>query len=217
MRYQTVLFDLDGTLADNYEGITRGVQQALAYFGIEVADRQELSCFIGPPILDSFMQFYHLSETNALQAVERYRTYYRAKGIYEVALYPGVTEMVKTLHNAGVILCTASSKPKVFVQKILEGSGLLPYFSHAVGADLSGGLQTKESVCLEALRLSNTLPEHAVLVGDRMYDAEGAAICKLDFIGVLYGFGSREEFAPYPSVLLAEDCETVTRFLLEHE
>lgn len=214
MRYQTILFDLDGTLANNYEGITRGVQQALAAFGVEVADRAELSCFIGPPILDSFRQFYHLSEEDAPKAVEQYRQYYRAKGLFEVELYPGVREMLQTLHQAGFQLGTASSKPQVFVEQILKNEGVLPSFDFVVGADLTGGLQTKEAVCLEALRRAGTTPDQAVLVGDRLYDAEGAEACGLDFIGVLYGFGDRTEFEPFPHVLLAEDTQTVTEFLL---
>lgn len=214
MRYQTVLFDLDGTLVNNFEGITRGVQQALASFGIEVTDRKELSCFIGPPILDSFMQFASLSEEEGKLAVERYRAYYREKGIYEVEVYPGVLDLLQTLHAAGVQLCTASSKPQVFLEQILEAEGLLPYFTHTVGADLVGGRQTKEAVCREALRLSGATPQEAVLIGDRLYDAEGAVTCGLDFIGVLYGFGSHAELSAYPSVLLADDCKTIVHFLL---
>ena len=214
-RYQTILFDLDGTLADNYEGITHGVQQALAHLGIVVENRKELAVFIGPPLTDSFRDFYHLDEEQVTEAVAEYRRYYREKGVFEVTIYEGVPEMLKTLKAAGFKIATASSKPQVFVQNILESNHLAEYFDAIIGADLVGGLQSKEEVCNEALRITQTGAADAVLIGDRLHDAEGAIACNLDFIGVLYGFGGYEELSAYPSVLLAKTATEVTEFLLQ--
>ena len=193
-RYDAVLFDLDGTLTDPYEGITKSVAYALGQFGIEVRDRSTLKRFIGPPLVDSFRDFYGFSEEDARLAVTHYRTYYTRDGIFDNRVYPGVPELLQCLQQAGIRILLATSKPEVFARQILEHFGLLPYFDFISGALLPRGRDRKAEVVAHALA-DGGLPAGArpVMVGDRFHDVEGAAACGIPAIGVLYGFGTREE------------------------
>lgn len=215
MQYKTILFDLDGTLADNSEGIVNGVLYALEKLGIHEQNPQSIHRFIGPPILDSFMQFYDLPEDKANQGVQLYREIFAQVGVHQATLYDGITPMLERLKQAGYLLATASSKPEKFVRQILTDHNIVQYFDAVIGADLEGKRQTKQSVCLEALRRTQTDAADAVLVGDRMFDAEGAAACGMDCIAALYGFGTREEFEPYPIAFYAQTTQDVADFLIK--
>ena len=150
-RYDAVLFDLDGTLTDTYEGITKSVAYALGQFGIEVRDRSTLKRFIGPPLVDSFRDFYGFSEEDARLAVTHYRTYYTRDGIFDNRVYPGVPELLQCLQQAGIRILLATSKPEVFARQILEHFGLLPYFDFISGALLPRGRDRKAEVVAHAL------------------------------------------------------------------
>ena len=143
MKYRTLLFDLDGTLTDSFEGITKSVQYALSHFGIEVDDLTELKCFIGPSLYDSFTEFYHMDHETALLAVEKYRERFRETGIYENKLYDGAAEMLESLHRAGFTICTASAKPEVFVRRVLDYFKLTPYFDFIAGSLFDGTRKEK--------------------------------------------------------------------------
>ena len=149
---QCILFDLDGTLTDPREGITGCVQYALSKFGIEEPDRGRLEPFIGPPLTDSFREFYGFGEEKAKQAVDFYRERFSTEGVFENKIYPGIREMLADLHGAGRRLAVASSKPTLFVEKILEHFGIRPYFDVVVGSELDGTRVRKEEVVEEALR-----------------------------------------------------------------
>ncbi len=146
-----ILFDLDGTLTDPARGITGAVVYALRHYGIEVRDRRTLYPFIGPPLTDSFEKYFGFSHEKAVEAVEVYRVYFRERGIFENAVYPGVPEMLEGLQACGRTLCVASSKPEVFVRRILDHFGLSRYFSEAVGSELDGRRVRKDEVVAEAL------------------------------------------------------------------
>lgn len=152
MRFQYLLFDLDGTLTDPKEGITTSVQYALHSFGIEEPDLDKLTPFIGPPLKDSFMEMYGFSEVQAEEAVEKYREWFRPTGIFQNAIYPGIREMLEKLKGQGKVLAVASSKPQVFVEQILHHFEIYDYFSVIVGSELDGRRGTKEEVVEEALR-----------------------------------------------------------------
>ncbi|WP_077533617.1 HAD-IA family hydrolase [Massiliimalia massiliensis] len=215
MKYRTLLFDLDGTLTDSFEGITKSVQYALSHFGIEVDDLTELKCFIGPSLYDSFTEFYHMDHETALLAVEKYRERFRETGIYENKLYDGAAEMLESLHRAGFTICTASAKPEVFVRRVLDYFKLTPYFDFIAGSLFDGTRKEKIDVIRYVLEqqqitdLSSTL-----MIGDRKHDAEGAQLAGLPFCGVLYGFGGEEELAAYPHVYLAESAADLEEFLI---
>lgn len=193
-KYKYALFDLDGTLTDPGEGITRSVQYALAKFGINVENRQELFCFIGPPLHESFEVYYGFSRPDAMKAVEYYREYYAVKGIFENLVYDGIPEMLAKLRDSGVKICLATSKPEIYAKQILEHFGLDGYFTAVAGSEMDGTRTKKAEVVERALMLlGNPDIKDCVMIGDREHDVLGGAAHGLDTVGVLFGYGSREE------------------------
>lgn len=206
--YKYVLFDLDGTLTDSSPGITNSVAYALEKFGITDYDKQDLRKFIGPPLVNSFMEFYGFDEEKALLGVEYYREYFRDKGIFENSVYDGVVPMLETLKEDGKIVILATSKPEEFAVKILEHFGLAKYFDYVAGASMDGSLSKKSDVIGVAFERAGIGPDEkseAIMVGDRRHDIEGAAINGIDSIGVLYGFGSLEELTVAGATYIAEN------------
>lgn len=195
-----LLFDLDGTLTDSSEGITKSVQYGLQCVGIEVTDLNELLKFIGPPLDYSFREFYNLSEEQIQKAVEKYRERYNAVGKFENVLYPDMVSLLKDMKKRGKHLAVASSKPEVFVRQILKHFNIEQYFEVIVGSGLDGSLGTKGEVVKEALRrlfvkeegekvvLDNQICEKTAMIGDRRFDVEGGKENGLITIGVEYGF-----------------------------
>lgn len=212
------LFDLDGTLTDPKVGITTCVQYALHSFGIEEPDTDKLKPFIGPPLKDSFMEFYGMDEEQALKAVEKYRERFRDKGLYENEIYPGMARMLKLLSDKGFRLAVASSKPTVFVEKILEHFGIRQYFKAVVGSELDGSRTGKDQVVTEALhRLFGHKPilyNEVYMIGDRCFDVEGARAVKVESVGVTYGYGGMEELRKAHADYIVESVEELQEFLL---
>ncbi|MBE6676410.1 MAG: HAD family hydrolase [Ruminococcaceae bacterium] len=193
-KYKYALFDLDGTLTDPGEGITKSVQYALDKFGIHVEDRKQLFCFIGPPLHESFEVYYGFSRPDAMKAVDYYREYYAVKGIFENLVYDGIPEVLAKLRDSGVGICLATSKPEVFAKQILEHFGLDGYFTAVAGSEMDGTRTKKAEVVERALGLlGNPDAGDCVMIGDREHDVLGGAAHGLDTIGVLFGYGSREE------------------------
>ena len=211
---RAVLFDLDGTLTDPGEGITRSVEYALRAYGIEVKDRRELFPFIGPPLADSFSRFYGFSEEEAKRAVEKYREYYRDRGIFENLVYNGIPELLDALKKAGLSLLLATSKPEEFAQRILERFGLLSRFDTVAGATMDGSRVEKEDVIRHALERACLTPRECVMVGDRRFDVEGARGVGMPAIAVLWGYGDREELDASRPTALAETPEELLAAIL---
>lgn len=205
--YRYVLFDLDGTLTDSSPGITNSVAHALERFGITDYDKQELRKFIGPPLVNSFMEFYDFDEDKALLGVEYYREYFRDRGIYENSVYEGVVPMLEMLRDEGKVVILATSKPEEFAIKILEHFGLAQYFNYVAGASMDGSLSRKSDIIGVAFERASITAEglsEAVMIGDRRHDIEGAAVNGIDSIGVLYGFGSLEELTNAGATYIAD-------------
>lgn len=214
MKRNYILFDLDGTLTDSSEGITNAVVYALEYYGIH-EDKKHLKKFIGPPLRDSFQEYYGFSTQRAAEAVEKYREYYNAGGMFENQVYPGIPRLLHRLNGAGKTLIVATSKPEGMAREILEHFGLASCFYDIQGADLEGTREKKEDVIryvLEKQGITDT--EDVVMVGDRRHDVEGAAAFGIPCIGVLYGFGSRKELERAKARWIAEDVEMLERLLL---
>ena len=215
---QYLLFDLDGTLTDPKVGITTCVQYALASFGIEEPDLDKLEPFIGPPLKDSFMQFYHMDEEQAQAAVEKYRERFRDTGIFENKLYEGVPEMLQALNSKGMFMAVASSKPTVFVERILEHFHIAKYFKVVVGSELDGTRASKEEVVAETLKqLFGDKPvekEKVYMIGDRSFDAEGARALGVESVCVTYGYGSMEELKAAKADYIVRSVEELKKFLL---
>lgn len=212
------LFDLDGTLTDPKLGITTCVQYALHSFGIEEPDPDKLEPFIGPPLKESFMEFYRMDSQQADQAVAKYRERFSEKGLFENEIYPGIARMLKTLSEKGFRLAVASSKPTVYVEKILEHFGIRQYFKVVVGSELDGRRTNKDEVVGEALRQlflgKPILCQEVYMIGDRRFDVEGARAMKVESIGVTYGYGGMEELRSAHADYIVESVEELQELLL---
>ncbi len=215
-KYDVILFDLDGTLTDPCEGITNSVAHALRKFDIQISDKKELYKFIGPPLIDSFMEFYGFSEEKARLAVTFYREYFTTKGMLENAVYEGIEDMLKALTAAGKRLCVATSKPEPFAVKILEHFGIAHYFEYIAGATLDETRTKKHEVIEYALETMKIADRSGVLmVGDRKFDILGAHACSLDALGVLFGYGNREELAGAGADYIAETVGDAATIILK--
>ncbi len=188
-----IFFDLDGTVTDPAEGITNSVAYALEHYGIHVENKTQLNKFIGPPLAQSFEGFYGFTAEKAVEAVEVYREYFAPKGIYENKVYDGIEALLEKLSGEGYKLIIASSKPKVFVDRILEHFSLMKYFSATFGSELDGTRVKKDEVIRYALDTLNITPDQALMIGDREHDIIGAHKNSMKAIGVLYGYGSYKE------------------------
>lgn len=214
-QYQYLLFDLDGTITDSETGITRCVEYALNHFGIRVNNLSELSPFIGPPLLDSFKEFYNFTDEQAVIATEKYRERYTDKGIYENELYPGIKELLAEAHRKGRTVILATSKPEVFAKRILDYFELSNYFSFVAGSGLDGSLHTKTDVINHILR-SNDIKDLStvVMIGDRKHDIIGANNVGIDSVGVLYGFGDYKELSEAGATYIVKDIAELRNLLL---
>lgn len=212
--YDWIFFDLDGTLTDPGEGITNSVAYALKKEGIALPPRQELYRFIGPPLVESFMKFYGFSEEGAHRAVEEYREYFCDRGIFENRVYAGIDTLLGSLRAKGKRLVLATSKPEPFALRILEHFGLDGYFTFVAGALMDETRTAKGDVIAYALASCGiTDPKRVLMVGDRFHDIHGAKQCGMDSLGVLFGFGSREELTKAGATYLAETVQEIENFV----
>ncbi len=194
MKRPIYLFDLDGTLTDPKEGITKAIRYSLDSFGIPVADLDELIPFIGPPLRESFVERYGFSEADSVKAVAKYREYFADQGIFENKVYDGVEGLLREQQQEGATLAVATSKPTVYAERILRHFKLDAYFSIVAGSELDGTRTNKALVIRYALELLGvTDAQSALMVGDRKHDVLGAREAGMDSIGVLYGYGSENE------------------------
>ncbi len=211
--YNTVLFDLDGTLTDPGKGITNSVAYSLKKFGIEVEDKKELYKFIGPPLHDSFMKYYGFSEEEAETAIVYYREYFRDTGIFENEVYDGIENLLGIIKASGRKIILATSKPEEFAKRILVHFGLDKYFDFVAGATMDNSRSKKGDVIAYALKESGCTAENAVMTGDRLHDIIGAKENGLASIGVLFGYGSRDELEDAGADYIAETVEDILKFI----
>lgn len=219
MAIKAVLFDLDGTIVNSEEGITKCAQYTLRHFGIEEPDLKKLTFFIGPPLEMNFKERYGFSDEQAWEAVLKYRERFDKEGIFECELYEGVTDTIKKLHDAGYITAIASSKPEVACERILEYFSLLPYFDMVVGATLDKRISTKAQVLEELGRRmagKNISKEEMILIGDTKFDVLGANAFGIRCIGVDYGFGTREELEEAGAVAVYSSIKEVEQYIEEN-
>jgi len=224
MTYDTILFDLDGTLTDPAIGITNSVAHALYKFGFEVKDKTTLYPFIGPPLVDSFQKYYGLSEEDAKRAVDYYREYFSTKGIYENKVYPGIADLLqalkqanKTVSLANTKLALATTKPELYAEQILKHFDLFDYFDCVAGSNMDGTRSQKGEIIPYALHRLGKTGQRAIMVGDREHDIIGAKQSGIASIGVLYGYGSREELTKAGADYLAATVLELGHILLNGE
>lgn len=210
-----ILFDLDGTLTDPFLGITRSVAYSLKSFGIEVDDLETLKPFIGPPLDVSFREYYHMDEAQCWKAVEKYREYFSKKGLFENKVYEGMEDFLQSLLNMDMKLYVCTSKPEVFAKEILDHFSLTPYFTGIYGATLDGSLKNKGDVIAHCIKQEQLNIQDCMMVGDRQHDIVGAHQNQIPCIGVLYGYGSLEEFQEYHCDYIAKDLIELKKIIEE--
>ncbi|MBE6948296.1 MAG: HAD family hydrolase [Ruminococcaceae bacterium] len=214
MQYNTILFDLDGTLTNPALGITNSIIYTLNHYGITPPAREELYKFIGPPLADSFKMFYNFPDDKAREAVDVYREYFGVNGLFENEVYDGIGEMLDKLNAAGYKLGVATSKPDVFSQQILEHFGLMDKFVFLSGNTIEETRPTKIQVIEYALENMNADPASTIMVGDRKFDILGAKHFGICPVGVLYGFGDREELETAGAEYICETVADLEKLLL---
>lgn len=215
--WKTILFDLDGTLTDPKEGITKAVAIALNRFGIR-EEPGNLTHFIGPPLDESFPEFYGFDREQVAVATETFREYYVRQGWLENVPYPGMAELLRDLQAAGKRLLVATSKPEVTAVRVLEHFGMAQYFDRICGAPLDNqeGAR-KANVIRSALDWAGPGWDagNTVMVGDRRHDVAGAHEVGLPCVGVLYGYGNRAEHEKAGAEFIVEDIPALRQLLLE--
>ncbi len=211
-----LLFDLDGTLTNPKEGITKSLQYALHHVGIEVEDLDSLEKHIGPPLIDGLRDIQGLKEEEIKEAARWYREYFKEKGIFLNVKYEGIDDLLDTLVKAGRTLILATSKPEEFARKIMEHFNLDHYFTDICGAAMDDTRRKKGDIIAYALKKNGINDkEQVVMIGDRLHDIKGARENGISSIGVLYGFGSKEELTEAGAGSLAKDLKELKDILLK--
>lgn len=213
-KYQYFLMDLDGTISDSQEGITKAVAYALKSYGIMEDDLNKFCKFIGPPLTDSFQRFYGFTEEQSKEAVLKFREYYTDIGIYENYLYDGIENLLKSITAAGGIVILATSKTETVAKKVLEIFHIQDYFYFVAGSNMDMTRYKKGEVIKYILESMNIVAKDAVMIGDREHDVIGANEHDMDSIGVLYGFGNKEELTGAGATYLSETVDSLTNLLL---
>ncbi|WP_368227627.1 HAD hydrolase-like protein [Blautia wexlerae] len=200
--YKVILFDLDGTLTESGEGITKSVQYALERIGKPEPDLEKLKVFIGPPLMEMFMQYAQIDEATAKQAVEIYRERYSVTGIFENAVYPGIENMLAQLEKKG------------YMRQILDHFGLTRYFTEIGGSELNGRRTNKTEVIEDVLKRLN-MDKHrdqVIMVGDKEHDVYGARKAGLECIAVSFGYGTEEELKQAEPLKIVDSAEGIVDF-----
>lgn len=187
MKYKLVIFDLDGTLLDTSEGIFNSVRYAEHCMGFKPIKDEQLREFVGPPPKSMYGKMYGVNEETAFKAAQKHREYARTKGVLEARLYPGISDLLHILKEKGYKLAVATLKGQKIAEKILSNFDLMQYFNVVVGMD-ENETYTKADTLAEAQKIISE-NDRCVLIGDTVYDLNGAAELQLDFIAVTYGFG----------------------------
>ena len=208
--YQYIIFDLDGTLIKSEEGLYDSITYALEKSGVDPGDRKDMKRMIGPVLWESFQKFYNMSAEEADRANAYFVEAYDKEGLYNASVYEGVENMLETLQNAGRILLVVTAKPRDMAETVLNHTGIDQYFQAVIGPARGNKKTDKGSLLKEAISfLAKTGTDHfqkeqAVMVGDRMFDIQGAVETGIQSIGVLYGYGDRQELINAGATLLAD-------------
>lgn len=211
-RFDTLLFDLDGTLTDSRHGITRCLAHALEKGGLPSVPDERLEGYIGTPLAEIFVELGSVPEQSRV-FVEHYRERYRDVGIFENTLYPEVAEVLSTLEQAGYALYLATSKPTFFAKQILEHFEIDRFFSDVFGSELDGRRVDKTEILCHARDMAGFDLTRAVMVGDRKFDMEAARGLRAHAVGALWGYGSHAELSEAGAeVLLDAPRDLAARF-----
>lgn len=213
-KYDLILFDLDGTLTDPEHGLCESYYYGLTKSGVKISDKKALKKYIGPTLVDIWQEDFGFTHAKAVEAIARFREYFSVYGWWDNRVYDGVHEMLAALKAGGKVLALATSKPEVFAKRILSKFDLLKYFDYVGAASLDGSRDKKWQVIEHVLACAGS-PDRSscILVGDRCFDAEGAEICGIDSVGVLYGMGTKDELMSSGFTYVASTVDDVTKLL----
>jgi len=212
-KYKSILFDLDGTITDSSEGIINSILYALDKMDVTVEDKTILKKFVGPPLMDSFKKYYGFTNDDAELGLKLFREYFAVKGIFENRLFDGMGNLLKDLYEAGYQLLLATSKPVHFANQVLEYFNIDKYFSYVSACPIDESNTTKIEIIRQAMEHTITEnKEEMVMVGDTSFDVNGAKICGIDSIGVLYGTDSEDELKN--ATYMAKDINEIRNILL---
>lgn len=212
-KYKSILFDLDGTITDSSEGIINSILYALNKMNIEVGDKEILKKFVGPPLMDSYKKYYGFSDEEAELGLKLFREYFSVKGIFENKLFGGIDNLLKDLCHSGYELLLATSKPQHFAEQVLEYFNIKKYFSYVSACPIDESTTTKTDIIHNALKHTSTHNKSEILmIGDTTFDINGAKICGIDSLGVLYGTDSANELKD--ATYLARDVDEIRNILL---
>lgn len=213
-KLKAVIFDFDGTIVDSGEGIRRSIQYALEKNGVPVGEKGKLNYFIGPPLHVSFEDMYGINGKQCEELIEAYRDRYARLGVYEAELYEGIVELVNTLRENGVKVGIASSKPTCFIHQVMEHFKISELFDTVVGTNFNKHKADKTELVNTALKnLGITDKKASIMVGDRLYDVNGAKGAGILSVGVLYGYGSETELKDAGADFLAHNVTGLYKIL----
>ncbi len=214
-KYKYFLFDLDGTVTDSKEGVTKSAAYALDSFGIKVKSTDSLTYFIGPPLTYTFETFHGFNDEKADKAVIKFREYYSDKGVFENTIYNGIEDIFKLIKHKGGKIVMATSKAEVFTDIILKTSGLYKYFDFISASSYDKSRISKSDIINYALKELNINLSEALMIGDTRYDIEGAKDNNIDSLGVLYGYGSLDELTEASANYIAKDVDELRNLISE--
>lgn len=215
-KFDAVLFDFDGTVADTGEGVFFCIRKAIERFGLRQPTESEIRKFIGPPMVVSYKTLYpQLSDDEVQKLLVSFREDYVKTGLYKFRLYDGITELLKKLSESGIKTAVASSKPQKELERIITYSGIDKYIGAIVGADINYKDSDKATIVEDAMKKLGVEDKSRVLmVGDRKYDIVGAHKVGIACAAVLFGYGSREEFEEYKAEYIVESFEEVEKLVI---
>ena len=209
-----IMFDLDGTVLDSKPGIFRSAAYALKKLGFSMPSDDEMMAFLGPPLSDGFANVCHIPHDWIQNAIVYYREYYTNGGMFEASIYNGIEEVIDTLHQHGKRCFITTSKPQIYAQRILERFKVAGLFDGLYGCELNGERSHKSEVVSFCLEQQGALAGDSVLIGDRHFDVNGAKMLEIPCIGVLYGYGSKEELEHAGAMALCATPEELLDVLL---
>lgn len=219
MRYSAVIFDFDGTICDTGEGILKSAKYALEAFGYNAPDYEELTCFIGPPLLITFQEKFGADAARADELVKKFRERYTNKGVFESKLYDGIKELLMSLKKDNIKIGIASSKPQEYIETLLDHFGIKSYFDVICGVTFTADCESKASIIARCQKELNIAGNECIMVGDKKYDIEGAKTNLIDSVGVLWGYGTKFEHIEAGAKFIIdkiEDIESVALGFYEH-
>ena len=218
MKYKYVLFDLDGTVSESAQGIRQSLEYAIKKLGCRMPDLDDYTLYIGPPLIDTFLNLCGLPPEKAEYGASLYRSYYNERGKFLNRAYPGVREATDALKKHDLLLAICTSKYEEFAKEILRILDLEDCFDEVCGSNLDGSRKDKKDLIPYAIeRLGGSYPEDkskTVMIGDTWYDAKGARLCGTDFIGARYGYGTEDAMKAQGAEIFADNLQELTQLIL---